>query len=217
MSIFVGGSIAAAVVFLLKESHCFSSFVSAYIIGGGIVVMLWMFLGLFVRRERLQRYILYGRQRQLEERLNFYAGRFIHELDEKNRKNKWSGEYAHFPPHEKGLLAYLDCKYVHLSTKGWDFMTWAVRIAMVIWAAVVALEFAQSWSGISALKHSGMWHDWRPVGVGLLIVALVAFVIAWWCVGLPSCSIELPSCSIERQNKSVCQRLRCLKSLKFWS
>lgn len=226
MSIFVGGSIAAAAVFLLKESHGFSSFVSAYVIGAGIVVILWISLDWFVRRERWHKYILYGRQRQLEKRLNFYAGRFIHELDEKNREEKWSGEYGDFPPYEKGLLAYLDWKYVHLPTKGWDFMTWAVRITMLIWAVVVARQFVQ-WllCSLDAYTLSEMWHDWRlPLAVVLLVVpalvigvrALVVAACALWRTGITSpvvaaralvagaCAlwrVGAPSCSIERERK----------------
>jgi inner membrane protein involved in colicin E2 resistance len=150
-------------------------FIGVYILGIGIMSILWLFLNRFVRRENWRKWVLYWHQREIEERLNLGASRYIHALDETFGAKQ---DFSKFPQDLRENLTRLaaDKELSYVSPRGSIFIDWAVRITMLLWVAVMVIEFLR-WHNHSILV------GYVTLGIGLVWF----FVMILSCQGVPSC------------------------------
>ena len=179
LALFVAGAVAAAGFVLAAGGSSRFTFIGVFILGIGIMSILWLFLNLFVRRERWREWVLYWRQREIEEKLNLGAGRYIHALDEAFGAKQ---DFSKFPQDVRENLNRLinDKEFSYVSPRGSRFIDWVVRITMLLWVAVMVIEFFQ-------------WHD-HSFLVGYVTLA-IGFV--WACVMILSCR-GVPTCDRKR-------------------
>lgn len=232
MSLFVGGAVAAAALMLVVADESFFGFIGTYVVGVGITIMLWLFVNWFARGERWVRKVLNERQDELEKELGFYAGRYFRQLDHKNKpeKRRWDDDfYRLFPSGRKHTLEslYKDYPVPSRTKRGWAFIDWAIRITMLLWAAVILVAFARWLLSIQPFGWSQIWHT-QPsefvtasvlLGVPALVIAVRALVVAACAVwrtrtAAPRVAarrirdaasallrVGPPSCSIDRETK----------------
>ncbi len=168
MALFIGGAIAAVGLVLSFGAPSRLEFIGVYILGIGIMSILWLFPNWFVRRESWRKWVLYWRQREIEEKLNLGASRYIHALDEYREKQ----DLSKFPEDLRENFNRLinDKEFSHVSPRGSRFICWAVGITMLIWVAVMVIEFLR-------------WEDHSPV-VGYVTLGIG---LVWACVMMLSC------------------------------
>lgn len=178
MALFIGGAVAAAGLVLSLGEHGRLMYIGVYILGIGIMTILWLFLNRFVRREMWRKWVLYWRQREIEEKLNLGASRYIHALDEYREKN----DFSKFPQDLRESLHRLanDKEYSHVSPRGSMFIDWAVRITMLLWVAVMVIEFLR-------------WHNHSST-VGYVTLGIG---VVWACFMMLSCQ-GVPTCDRKR-------------------
>jgi hypothetical protein len=175
MAVLVGGFILAAVLVLTLGTPSRLEFIGVFILGIGIMTILWLFLNRFVRREMWRKWVLYWRQREIEEKLNLGATRYIHALDETFGAKQ---DFSKFPQDLRESLTRLaaDKELSYVSPHAHGFIDWVIRIAILIWMAVMVIEFLR-------------WEDHSlPVGYVALGIGIVwACVMTLSCQGVPSC------------------------------
>jgi membrane protein YdbS with pleckstrin-like domain len=179
LALFVAGAVAAAGFVIAAGGSSRFTFIGVYILGIGVMTILWLFLNLFVRRERWREWVLYWRQREIEGKLNVGASRYIHALDETFGEKQ---DFSKFPQDLRESLDKLvaDKELSYVSPHGSTFLDWAVRITMLVWVAVMVIEFFQ-------------WHN-HSLLVGYVTLA-IGFV--WACVMILSCR-GVPTCDRKR-------------------
>lgn len=175
MALLVGGFILAAVLVPTLGAPSRLAFIGVFILGIGIMTILWLFLNRFVRREMWRKWVLYWRQREIEEKLNLGASRYIHALDETFGAKQ---DFSKFPQDLKEGLDRLaaDKELSYVSPRGSRFIDWVVRITMLLWVAVMVIEFLR-WHNHSLLV------GYVTLGIGLVW----ACVMTLSCQGVPSC------------------------------
>ena len=179
MAVLAGGFILAAALILALGAPSRFEFIVVFILGIGIMTILWLFLNRFVRRENWRKWVLYWRQREIEENLNLGASRYIHALDETFGAKQ---DFSKFPQDLKEGLDRLaaDKELSYVSPRGSRFMDWAIRITMLLWVSVMVVEFLR-WYNHSLVV------GYVTLGIGLV----------WACVMMLSCQ-GVPSCDRKR-------------------
>jgi hypothetical protein len=175
MAVLIGSAVIAAALVLALGAPSRYEFIGVFILGIGIITILWLFLNRFVRRENWRRWVLYWRQREIEEKLNLGASRYVHALDETFGAKQ---DFSKFPQDLKEGLDRLaaDKGLSYVSPRGSKFVDWAIRITMLIWVAVMVIEFLRWY-------HHSLWVGYVTLGIGLVW----ACVMTLSCQGVPTC------------------------------
>jgi hypothetical protein len=175
MALLAGGFILAAALVLALGAPSRLEFIGVFVLGIGIMTILWLFLNRFVRRENWRKWVLYWRQREIEGELNLGASRYIHALDETFGAKQ---DFSKFPEDLRESLYRLvaDKELSYVSPHGSRFIDWVVRITMLLWVAVMVVEFLR-WYNHSLLV------GYVTLGIGLVWACIMTLS----CQGIPSC------------------------------
>ena len=175
LALFVGFAMVAAVLVLAMWEQSRLMYIGVYIFGIGIMTILWLYLNRFVRRENWRQWVLCWRQREIEGKLNLGASRYIHALDETFGQKQ---DFSKFPKDLKEGLDRLaaDKELSYVSPHTHKFIDWVVRITMLLWVAVIVIEYLR-------------WEDHSPlVGYVTLGIGFVwAVIMTLSCKGAPTC------------------------------